>query len=391
MRADSVTDPASGAASVSDAELLDWIALNLLPGLGPLTLRRALEVHADPGRVAFALSIDALRDLSTRVRVDGPGLRRARSDLAERAREELRLCRRHGIRLVPRVSPGYPARLARLPDPPPLLHVRGDAGILGGAGLRVAMVGSRKATMYGRRVADAVAAGLVERGAVVVSGGARGIDACSHLGALEAGGETVAVIGSGLLRPYPAEHGALFDRIARQGALVSEFPLTYPPKPDNFPRRNRLVAGLADAVVVVEAGLRSGTQITAGHALDQGKDVFAVPGPFEGPQSAGCHALIRQGACLIHDLDDLLRELPAIRPPEDADDAAADPAARFADLDDDEREIVRRLDTVEPVHVDDLAAEVPFGVPRLQAALLRLELRGAADSLPGGYHVLRPP
>jgi DNA processing protein len=284
----------------------------------------------------------------------------------------------------------YPAALRELPDGPLLLYVRGSMpqGVL-----RVAVVGSRRATLYGRRVATGLGSGLAARGVEVVSGGALGIDTAAHGGALAEEGATVAVLGSGLARPYPEENADLFDRIAGSGAVVSEFPLEAEPKSEYFPRRNRVVSGLSAAVVVVEAAARSGALITAGLALDQGREVMAVPGPVSSPVSEGSNRLIQQGAKLVQNIEDILDELPPLfraaagpDPASEEGPAGADPP----DLGDDERTVACMLDAVEPLQLDDLADRAPFGIARLQAALFGLEIRGMVEQRPGKYYLLRP-
>jgi DNA processing protein len=369
--------------------LLDWVALHLLPRLGPIALRRALERFGDPGEIAFRVSPSALAGLPRVGPETVSGILKARKGLRRRAEAEIRECERRRIRLVLHDDPDYPAALVELPDAPLLLYIRGN---LRQDVVRVGIVGSRRATAYGRRVAAGMAASLVVRGIEVVSGGARGIDTCAHKGALESGGRTVVVLGSGMAHAYPPENRDLFERIAGQGALVSEFPVGFPSKPENFPRRNRLVSGLSAAVVVVEATARSGSLITAGHALEQGREVMAVPGPVSSEQSEGCHRLIQEGARLVQRVDDIAEELPpvytpAIGPgPEPEGPGAPDAAG----LSPDEVEILRLFDDPEPVHGDLLAERAPFGIARFQTGLLGLELRGFVEQLPGRYYLLRP-
>jgi DNA processing protein len=236
-----------------------------------------------------------------------------------------------------------------------------------------------------------LAQGLAARGVEVVSGGARGIDTCAHLGALEERGRTVAVLGSGFLHPYPPENADLFERIAASGAVMTEFALDQGPHPENFPRRNRLISGLAAGVVVVEAGTRSGSLGTAALALDQGREVMAVPGPVSSAQSVGCNRLIQDGAKLVQNVDDVLGELSprykdAVR---SAAEIPAQPSLAFAEGTPDENAVAALLDEVEPLHVDELAERAPFGIARLQAALFGLELRGAIEQHPGRYFTRR--
>jgi DNA processing protein len=370
----------------------DWVALNLLPGLGPLSHRRALDRFGDPGGIAYRLSPAGFRSLPGIGPDRCAAIVAAREELRRRVDDELLRCRRMGIRLVPLVDPAYPAAFEGMPDAPILLYVRGE---LGEGIVRVAVVGSRRATAYGRRTAIGLASALAARGVDVVSGGARGIDTHAHRGALEAGGRTVAVLGSGFLSPYPRENEPLFDRIAGSGAVISEFPLDLPPAPGHFPRRNRLVSGLSSAVVVVEGTRRSGSMITAAHALEQGREVMAVPGPVSSDRSEGCHRLIQQGAKLVHETQDIFDELSpmyasALGPPVRRRPGDPAPAGEPPGLTEDEAEILRLLDDPEPVHVDQLAERAPFGVARLQTALFGLELRSLVEQLPGRYYLCRP-
>jgi DNA processing protein len=312
----------------------------------------------------------------------------ARPSLMRRVEAEWEAAVRANACIVSREDAAFPALLAAMPDAPVLLHIRGS---LSDGRVRVAMVGSRRATAYGRSVARRLAGGLAASGVQIVSGGARGIDTCSHLGALDSGGGTVAVMGCGLGHAYPPENSGLFDRIAESGALVSEFPTGMAPLPENFPRRNRLISALSAATIVVEATTKSGSLITAGHALEQGREVMAVPGPVESDQSRGCHKLIQQGAKLVQSVEDVLEELSpmyrdALPSPKETDAELTDDTT----LDADEVAVLGLFDDPRPVHVDKLAHEAPFGIARLQTALFGLTLKGRIDTVPGGYYVARP-
>jgi DNA processing protein len=371
--------------------LLDWVALTLLPGLGPTPLQRALEVFGGPGPVAFAVPAEELAAVGRGGARTAGRIRVARRTLRRDAEREIRRTRQLGARLLTRDDPAWPAAFEPLPDPPLALWVRGSLGL---GRLRIAVIGSRRPTSYGRHVATGVAATLASRGVEIVSGGARGVDSLAHEGALEAGGSTVAVLGSGLLRPYPPENKRLFDRIADRGALVTEFPLDTPPHAGHFPRRNRLISGLSAAVVVVEATRRSGTLGTASQALEQGREVMAIPGPVTSDRSVGCHRLIQQGAKLVQNTEDILDELsPMYRaaltaspPPGQAPEGAPEGPAAGSD----EAAVLALLDPVEPLHLDRLAERAPFGIARLQAALFGLLLAGSVEERPGRYYLCRP-
>jgi DNA processing protein len=368
--------------------LVDWLALQLLPGLGPAAARVALERYGDPGEIAFRLPPGALAACG---RVDLERLSTGRRDLRHRAEREAVLCEQHGVRLVRLGDPAYPAALAEIGSAPMLVYQRGtiDPGVV-----RIAVVGSRTPTAYGRTVASSLGAGLAARGVEVVSGGARGVDASAHRGALGSdGGRTIAVLGSGLLRTYPPEHAQLFDDISARGALVSEFPMEEPPRAENFPRRNRLISGLSAAVVVVEAAERSGSLSTAAHAIDQSREVLAVPGQVHSLKSVGCHRLIQQGAKLVHEIGDVISELSPMYRARIADVPPASASPRtpvHEDLSADESALLAIVAESGPVHLDHVADAAPFGIARVQAALFGLELRGAVEQTPGKYYVLRP-
>ncbi|MAE95718.1 MAG: DNA-protecting protein DprA [Deltaproteobacteria bacterium] len=276
---------------------------------------------------------------------------------------------RDQVRLLPITSPLYPARLRRLSDAPPLLAVRGQPSVLAARG--VAIVGARAATVSGRQLARDLGHDLARAGLVVVSGLARGIDRAAHEGALDAGGFTVALQACGPDLTYPPEHRALADRIASSGGIVSELPLGSPPRAPHFPLRNRLISALAEAVVVVEARLRSGSLVTARHAADQGVDVLAVPGPVNAATSRGPHQLLREGAGLVEDARDVLAALgwPGdFAPPAHGNGGveACDPL---------ERAILDALATG-PITPEALATALERRLPELAEALLELELRG---------------
>ena len=370
--------------------LFDLVALNLLPGMGPISIRRALARYRDAAEIAFRLPVQELRLMGQVPAKHVDEFVEVRRTLRRRTERELRLAERHGIRVVPFPAADYPAALAELPDAPVILYQRGEMpeGVL-----RLSVVGSRSPTSYGLKVVRGLASHLAARGIDVVSGGARGIDTSAHEAALIEGGRTVAVLGSGLLRPYPEENEALFEQIAGSGAVLSEFPLGQKPKSENFPRRNRLISGLSAAVIVVEAAERSGSLITAGLALEQGREVMAVPGRVDSHKSAGCNRLIQQGAQLVQNIGDIIGELSPLyltavgRDPAETASAAA---PNLRGLSTDESDVIGLLVGTEPVQLDRLAEMAPFGIARLQTALFGLEVRGAIEQTPGRYYVLRP-
>lgn len=348
------------------ARTFDLLTLALVPALVPRAvwalLARAdlVEVLAHPEEHGDLLPRAALESLRT-------------GATQRRAEEEVRRARALGIRIVGRGETDYPTWLGWTFDPPPVLFVRGR--LVAGEGERaVSVVGARAATAVGKAFARELAAGLAGAGLAVVSGLARGIDAAAHEGVLDARGRTVAVLGSGLDRLYPPENAALAGLIAREGAVVSEFPLGTGPWKANFPRRNRVIAGWGRGVVVVEAGARSGALGTARLALDEGREVMAVPGHPSFPGAAGTNALLRDGAAVVRDARDVLDEL-RIEAPRSATSKAP------------EDDLLARLPRGVPMGVDEIAARCGQAVPELLARLSALELASAVRRLPGALFV----
>lgn len=282
-----------------------WIGLNCVPGVGSITSKRLIEAFGTPKHV-FSASQGELRS------VDGVGGELARRiatfPVEEVLEREVAAVERAGITLCTLHDEDYPPQLVTLYDPPPVLYVRG--ALMASDQLAIAVVGSRRPTAYGRSVAERLAGELASLGFTVVSGLARGIDGLAHQAALSAGGRTLAVYGSGIDLVFPAEHRELADAIAERGALISEFPMGVPPVAHNFPRRNRIIAGLALGTVVVEAAAKSGSLITARCAMEQGREVFAVPGPVITGNNRGAHRLIKQGATLVEGVEDIIDALP---------------------------------------------------------------------------------
>jgi len=346
---------------------LDWLTIALVPGLGPRTARSLLargplgDVLRRPRDHADLLPEDAISCLET-----GRALKAAEL--------ELRRVERHGVRLVAVDAPDYPALLREIYDPPVVLWVLGRLpGLEEGPTLAVAIVGTRGATSQGRALARSMARDLAAAGVTIVSGLARGIDAAAHEGALDGRGRTLAVLGSGVDRVYPPEHGALAARIAEQGAVVSEFPLGTTPFAGNFPKRNRIIAGLSGAVVVVEAPQRSGALVTARLALDEGRDVFAVPGHPAAPGSAGTNALIRDGAVLVRGAGDVAEGIGAC--------LEGAPEAEPAD------EVLRALERDVPRSLDEIQQRSGRPTAELLSRLTALEMADRVRRLPGTLFV----
>lgn len=358
------------------------MALADLEGLGP---RRLHELVGRYGSFREVLAAGRRRDEGFRDAV-GPKLAARAAALRPVPRGRPAALRDAGVRIRARGLPGYPDRLLHLHDPPPVLYLRGRRELLDLPS--VAVVGTRRATEYGRRSARDLAMGLAEAGLCVVSGMARGIDARAHEAALDAAGATVGVLGSGLDHRYPAANRRLYDRMEGAGLLVSEFPPEQPPLSGLFPRRNRIIAALSRAVVVVQAGRRSGALNTVGHALDLGREVLAVPGPVGVPASDGVHGLLRDGAALAERAADVLELLGL------GDGAAADTSAPDGGAVGQEGGWgrhwwkARASLTAGPRTVDELSAATGLGVPDLLALLTRWELEGTIESTPGGRYGL---
>ena len=283
-------------------------------------------------------------------------------------------------------DPRYPVLLKAITDPPAILFVHGDPDLL--SQWQIALVGSRNPTASGRDTAFDFGRYLSQGGLAVTSGLALGIDAASHKGALAAKGNTVAVLGTGLDRVYPAKHRDIAHEIATTGALVTEFSLGTIPKAENFPRRNRIISGLSLGVLVVEAALRSGSLITARMALEQGREVFAIPGSIHNPLSRGCHHLIKQGAKLVESGQDILEELgalAAVEPPTQIQNKVASDAA-LVELDADYQVLLNNLG-YDPIEIDVLIEKCSLTAETVSSMLLLLELQGQVESLTGGRYV----
>lgn len=363
-------------------DLHDLISLAMVPGVGPLTGRALLERFGSAGRV-----LDAPETGLRGVPNVGPTLagRIARARQENDPVSELDLCRRGGVALFSRDDPSYPRPLLDIHDPPLLLYRRGTYGPRDE--LAIALVGSRKCTPYGIRVAGRLAASLARVGITVVSGLARGIDAAAHHGALEAGGRTLAVLANGLAQVYPPEHVELAEAVAGAGCLLSELPMRQGPLAGLFPQRNRIIAGLCLGVVVIEAAPRSGSLSTARHAMEQNREVFAVPGPVDSLSSQGCHRLIRDGARLVETVDDILEELgPLAREVRPAADGPAVRHPAELSLSELERSLLGRLDD-SPQAVDALIALTGMTASQVLATLSVLEMRRLVRRLPGHQFV----
>ncbi|MEN6459029.1 MAG: DNA-processing protein DprA [Thermoguttaceae bacterium] len=357
--------------------LADTLRLCLTPGVGPTLRGRLLERFGSAASV-LAAAPSQLRE------VQGVGEKLARkiaeTDPSIDIEAEIAFCREQGIDILTESDTGYPRALREIYNPPGVLFVRGK--MKPADALAVGIVGTRHGTQYGLRQAQRLAAGLARAGLTVISGLARGIDAAAHRGALEAGGRTIAVLGSGVLNVYPPEHEALATEVAGQGAVLSESPPKTEPLAGMFPQRNRLISGLSLGIVVVEAAERSGALITARHAMEQGREVFAVPGNVDSRASRGCHQLLRDGAKLVESVDDVLEELgPLVEAaPRDDGQVIHHPAELL--LNETERQVLAAVHG-EATQIDRIVADTGLAVSQVLSTVSVLEMRHLIRRLSG--------
>lgn len=351
-----------------------WVGINLVKGIGAVRLRLLLDhfgnieaIWRAPAQALYATGlsprlVESLLDVRARVSLEAVWDR----------------IQSLGIQVLTWESDAYPRRLREIDQPPPVLYVMGD--LQPQDEFAVAIVGTRRITAYGRQVAENIAAFLARNGLTVISGLARGVDSVAHKAALDAGGRTLAVLGNGVDRIYPPEHRKLAEMIVQKGALISDYPLGTPPDSLNFPPRNRIISGLAQAVVIVEAGERSGALITASFAADQGRDVFAVPGNINAPQSAGTNKLIQQGAHPLVDPQEILEILNLTQVSEYQ-------AARVVLPADATEAQVLRVVSQEPLHIDEICNQTGIPIETVTAALAMMELKGMVRPVGGMHYV----
>ena len=364
-----------------------YLALNLLPKIGPIRVRRLLEVFESPERILTATASE-LRSVNGIGRDMAETIRNWESliDLAE----EQRRMAEHGIEALTIEDETYPPSLREIHDPPHLLYLRGE--ILERDRHALAIVGSRRATHYGRESARKLGFQIAHAGLTVISGLARGIDTYAHEAALAAGGRTIAVLGSGVGNIYPPENQALADRIAEpgSGAVISEFPVLYVPDRQSFPLRNRIVSGMSRGILVAEAPARSGALITANQAMEQGRAVYAVPGPIDRPTSEGCNRLIQDGAKLVTNSRDILEDLEMLLPPDAGRTPVPDPSslsrAAAENLTPVERAVLAGIGDQE-TPIDTIIDRAKHPIQVVSATLLQLEMKRFVKQLPGKYFV----
>lgn len=372
-------DTALKQFSKQDKELACWLALHRIPGVGPATFTRLLTQYSsfeslfDNPKLAEGLSE------RSRTALLSPDWDQVEQDL-----DWFSTPNRHIVRLNDAV---YPSLLKEIPDPPSMLFVQGDVSVL--SQWQLAVVGSRNPSPSGRDNAFEFSRFLASGGITITSGLAMGIDAAAHQGALAGKGKTVAVIGTGLDRVYPAKHRDLAHEITEHGVIVSEFALGTPPRAENFPRRNRLISGLSLGALVVEAAIKSGSLITARMALEQGREVFAIPGSIHNPLAKGCHRLIKEGAKLVETAEDIVEELGAIAAVGQAsvipvEHAREEVAQKSPDPD---YQVLMACLGYDPIEIDRLIAESGLTAETVSSMLLLLELDGQVASLSGGRYV----
>ena len=360
---------------------LPWIALRHIPGIGDHLFKLLIDMFGTPDRVFSAPDKELIRIRGIHSKIAG-GIKENR-DAFKHAGQVIERIKKTDFSIVSYADEQYPVLLRQIHDPPPYLMY---TGLLVPAEPAVSMVGSRNPTSYGGRACETLSHDLGKKGLTVVSGMARGIDSYAHLGAIRSGGRTVAVLGSGLNRIYPAENRRLYHEIAGNGAVVSEFELDTKPEARNFPRRNRIIAGMSAGTCVVEAARKSGSLITARLAAEYGREVFSVPGSIFSEKSRGTHYLLRQGAKPVENVDDILEEIGQFTGFSDHMDKP-DPAAETKKIFKHAPEAKKILEILDPypVHIDTIAKTCGMETGVLLATLLRLELEGLVKQSRGKY------
>ncbi len=355
-------------------KLLPWFVLKSVPGIGNHLFKRLIDRFKSPGLVFEASSEDLLQVAGMSHRLVSAIMR---CKISDQVKKDLDLVMKKGYKIVTMSDPDYPPLLLQIPDPPPFLYVFGR---LDGSIKNIAVVGSRNATGYGISTTRRLCANLASLEITIVSGMAIGIDTAAHEGALAAGGKTIAVLGSGFERIYPAENLKLFYKIAESGAVISEFSLITEPEAYNFPIRNRIISGISLGTVVVEATKRSGSLITARFAAEQNREVFAVPGSIQSFKSTGTHTLIKQGAKLVEHAQDIVEELSHVINSHSVNQNEV--TDELPPLSSEESSVFKALGPY-PVHIDDLVRKLSMEPGKLSSALLRLELKGIVHQAPG--------
>ncbi|OGL47824.1 MAG: DNA protecting protein DprA [Candidatus Schekmanbacteria bacterium RBG_16_38_10] len=346
----------------------DWIALNLVRGIGKILFTRLLQHFGSASNVlkASCQELIKIRGIGDKIAEEIISLKDGK--LIE---EELRLIKENNVEVLTLDSPEYPVALKTIYNPPPVLYVKGSIKDFENG---IAIVGSRNPTFYGKAITEKLTVELVAKGFAIVSGMARGIDTVAHSSAIEKGGKTIAVLGSGLNMIYPQENSRLAENISKSGAVISEFPMKMPPHRENFPVRNRIISGLSIGTLVIEASEKSGALITAKQALEQGREVFAIPGNVNSRNSKGTNALIKEGAKLVEDVEDIISELNL---PQKSKTKQSEEVSRKLQVNLSEEEmIIYTVINENPIHIDVITKESNLPVNRVSAILLALEMNG---------------
>lgn len=365
-------------SNYSDKRYL-WLALHMIQGLGNIAMKKLLDRFQEPEQI-FQASMAELSE------VDGIKEDIARLIIEKRysgdPEKELKKAEDQGIRLLTYYDPAYPVLLREIYDPPMVLFIKGND--IPNNRTFISVVGSRNATSYGQKAAEKIGQGLARRGLGVVSGMARGIDSSSHWGCLEGKGFTIAVLGTGADVIYPVSNRKLYEQISIKGAIISEFPMGAPPVPNNFPMRNRIISGLSRGTVIVEATKNSGSLITAALALEQGRELFAVPGSINSFKSIGCHYLIKQGAGLVENADDILEALGMNYPYVPKTDTFKE--TPVVAMDEAETALYNIIGDY-PLHIDQIARDGDMEPGEVSSLLMKMELKGVIRQLPGKVFV----
>lgn len=353
------------------------IILNMVSDIGPLRIKSILNHFPQPEKI-FDASLEEICSVEDIGKVLANKILAAPDTVDWK--KELDLVQQHKVNVITINEPEYPRLLKTIPDPPAVIYVKGE--LKKEDDIAIAIVGSRRTTNYGKTVAEKFAKELSKLNITVVSGLARGIDTCAHSTTVENKGRTVAVLGNGLSLCYPPENRKLVEKISsNNGAVISEFPMTYPPEKGNFPRRNRIIAGLSLGTIVVECDLKSGALITAKLALEQGKEVFAIPGSIYSRYSRGPHMLLKQGAKLVEDIEDVLQEIEPLK--EYIQKESQTVSIEVPETLNSEEQTVYELLTVEPINIDSLLIKSSLSLGKISQVLLTLEMRGLVKPFPG--------
>lgn len=354
-----------------DEELLYWIALRSVEGVGNISYKRLISAFDTP-KMVFSASYDALLHVEGITQSIANNIKQFNKLYI--AEEELKKIRKTHADIITLNDPLYPPLLKQIEDPPPFLYAKGQLNLAKGSSC-VAIVGTRFPSPYGKQITEEITSALVKNGLTIISGMAKGIDTIAHKTAIAHSGNTIAVWGNGINRVYPTENKQLAQQIEKHGLILTEYAIDTPPIDVNFPERNRIISGIGIAVIVTEASLNSGTMITVSHALDQGRDVFAVPGPIYSMMSQGTNRLIKHGSGVVDSVDNLLKEIELLIPSKQK----KEPVANISSS---ELKILSVLSS-EPLDLDTIIIKTKFDTGKVMSTLTEMELKGIVRQLPG--------